>query len=155
MKKVIVLYDSIYGNTKKVAMLLTRGLEAGNVYVDCISIQNFDIRDINKYDVIGIGVSSHLYGISKQLRLLLSKFKCYNLEGKLGFVFEIKTRKAISHSAAKRIKRSLIKKKVKLIHPIITFKVHNKSLLEDSNSRAMEQIGLTLSDKLNNGLLQS
>jgi flavodoxin len=86
MKKAIILYDSIYGNTKKVAMSLSRGLEAGYVYVDCIPIQHFNIKELKNYDLIGIGGPTHFHGVSKQMKLFLCKIKHLRLENKRGFV---------------------------------------------------------------------
>ncbi|MFX1497645.1 MAG: hypothetical protein ACFFBH_08980 [Promethearchaeota archaeon] len=146
MKKVVVLYDSVHSYTKKVAMLLTRGLEEGNVYVDCISVQDLDIEELSNYDVIGIGVSNRLF-CSKQLKILLSKFKYYNLRNKIGFVFEVITSNTLAGQVAKRIRRDLKKKGLRLIHPIISCIVQDEeNPLEDSNSRRIVQIGLCIAD---------
>ena len=150
MKKAIILYDSLYGNTKKVAMSLTRGLESGGVYVDVIPIQEFEISELNNYELIGIGGPTHFHGASKQMKSFLSKIKHLRLKSKVGFAFETKADFKFSGSAAKRIVRSLKKMKIRLIQPIITGIILNKEgPLEDSTSSSMEQIGLIISEKMN------
>jgi flavorubredoxin len=150
MKKAIILYDSLYGNTKKVAMSLTRGLESGGVYVDVIPIQEFKISEINNYKLIAIGGPTHFHGASKQMKSFLSKIKHLRLKNKLGFAFETKADFKFSGSAAKHIVRSLKKMKIRLIQPIITGIILNKEgPLEDSTSSSMEQIGLIISEKMN------
>jgi flavorubredoxin len=150
LKKAVILYDSVYGNTKKVAMSLSRGLEAGYIYVDCISIHDFDIKELINYDLIGIGGPTHFHGASKQIKLFLSKIKHLRFENKYGFAFETKADFKLAGSAGKKIKKYLKKIGVKIIHPIIAGIVLDKEgPLEQSTSMTMEKIGLSISEKLN------
>ena len=47
MMRALFLYDSVDENVKKVAMAITRGLEAGNIFVNSISIEDVDVNEIN------------------------------------------------------------------------------------------------------------
>lgn len=155
MKKALILYDSVYGNTKKVAMSLSRGLEAGGVYVDSNSIQDFNNGDLENYDIIGIGSPTHFHGASKQMKLFLKRIKQFKMEDKYGFAFETKRDFRLAGSSAKRITRYLKKMKLKIIHPIITGIVLDKEgPLQETTSDIMEQIGLSISDKVNNSNTQ-
>ena len=150
MKKAIILYDSLYGNTRKVAMSLTRGLESGGVYVDVIPIQDFEMNQLNNYEFIGIGGPTHFHGASKPMKSFLSKIEHLILKNKVGFAFETKADFKFSGSAAKHIVRSLKQMNIRVIHPIITGIVLNKEgPLEDSTSSSIEQIGLSISEKMN------
>jgi flavodoxin len=151
MKKALVLYDSVYGNTKRVAMALSRGFEAGGIYVDCKSIQNVDTKEVKNYDIIGIGGPTHFHGASKEIKLFLNRIKLFKMDGKYGFAFETKGDFRLTGSAAKRILRYLKKMNLKIIHSPITGIVVNKEgpLLEKS-LELMEQVGLNISDKVNN-----
>ncbi|MFX1500581.1 MAG: flavodoxin domain-containing protein [Promethearchaeota archaeon] len=152
MKKTVILYDSVYGNTKKVAMSLSRGLEAGGLHVDSSSIQDFDIIELKNYDIIGIGGPTHFHGASKKMKLFLNRIKDIKMEDKYGFAFETKGDFRIAGSAAKRITRYLKKMKMKIINPAITGIVLDKEgPLQETTSDIMEQIGLNISDKVNNG----
>jgi flavodoxin len=151
MKKVVILYDSVYGNTKKVALSLSRGLEAGGLYVDSSSMQDFDTEELKNYDIIGIGGPTHFHGASKQMKLFLNRIKHLKMEDKYGFAFETKGDFRLAGSAAKRIIRCLKKMKVKIIHPTVSGIVLDKEgPLQETTSEMMEQVGLNISDKVNN-----
>ncbi|MFX1469979.1 MAG: flavodoxin domain-containing protein [Promethearchaeota archaeon] len=153
MKKALILYDSIYGNTKKVAMSLSRGLEAGGIYVDCYFIQDLDLTSITNYDVIGIGGPTHFHGASKPIKSFLKKIYHIKIEKKYAFAFETKADFKLAGSSAKRITRYLKKMKMKIVHPPITGIVLDKEgPLKENTSDVMEQIGLRISDKLNNNV---
>jgi flavodoxin len=155
MKKVIILYDSIYGDTRKLAMSLSRGLEAGGLYVDSSSIQDFDIGELKNFDIIGIGGPTHFHGASKQMKLFLKGIKHLKMEHKYGFVFETKADFRLAGSAAKRIRRILKKMKLKIIHPTITGIVIDKEgPLKENTLEIMEKVGLDISNKVNNSKFQ-
>ncbi len=155
MKKAVILYDSVYGNTKKVAMSLSRGLEAGGLYVDSSSIGDFDTRKLIYYDIIGIGGPTHFHGASKKMKLFLKKIKHFKMEGKYGFAFETKGEFRLAGSAAKRITRYLKKLNVEIIHCTITgIVLEQKGPLKDNTLDLMEKVGLNISDKVNNNIIQ-
>ncbi|MFX0076520.1 MAG: flavodoxin family protein [Candidatus Hermodarchaeota archaeon] len=150
MKKVLILYDTVYGNTRKVAMALSRGLEAGNLYVDCSSILSVDLGEMIDYDVIGIGGPTHFHGISKEMKVFLKKILHLKMENKNGFIFETRGNFRSAGSAANKIMKNLRKMKMKIVHPIITGIVLDKEgPLENKTLERVEQIALELSDRLN------
>lgn len=153
LKKLLILYDSLYGNTKKVAMALSRGLEEGEIYVDTYTIQDFDISELKSYEVIGIGGPTHYHGVSDQMKRFLINIRHLKIQNKKGFVFETKADFRLAGSAAKKIMRSLKKMKIEIIHPIISGIVDNKEgPLQENTLDNMERIGLILSDKINNSM---
>jgi flavorubredoxin len=153
IRSVIILYDSMFGNTKKVALALNRGLEAGGLYVDSLSIEDFGTTELSNYDLIGIGSPTHMRGISKPMKLFLSKMKRFKLKNKKGFIFETKASFLLSGSAAKKILRYFKMMKVKLVFPIITGIVLGKEgPLEDNTLTKMEEIGLEIAEKLNKSI---
>ena len=156
MKKAVILYDSVYGNTKKVAMSLSRGLEAGGLYVDSSSIEDFDTVELKNYDIIGIGGPTHYHGALKKMKLFLTKIRHFKMEDKYGFAFETKGEFRLAGSAAKRITRYLNKIKVEIIHPTITgIVLDQEGPLKVTTLDLMEQVGLNISDKVNNNKTQS
>ena len=48
MGKALVVYDTVYGNTEKVAKALAKGLEEGGVVVDSVRV------DAAKFDELGM-----------------------------------------------------------------------------------------------------
>ncbi|MFX0140517.1 MAG: flavodoxin domain-containing protein [Candidatus Hodarchaeota archaeon] len=153
MKKALILYDSVYGNTKKVAMSLSRGLEAGGIYVDSSSIQDFDTIELKNYDIIGIGGPTHFHGASKAIKSFLSKIRHLKMENKQGFAFETKADFRLAGSAAKRIIKYLRKMKIEIIHSVISGLVVDKEgPLQENSLNKMEKIGLNIAEKLNNDI---
>jgi len=151
MKKVIILYDSIDGNIKRVAMSVIRGLEAGGLLVDSCSIQNFKINKLKSYDVIGIGGTTHFHGASKAMKSFLRKIKDFKMPNKQGFAFETKRDSILAESAVKRIIRYLQKMKLDIIHSTLTGVIlDKKGSLKENALIEMEKIGLNLSTKIEN-----
>ncbi|MFX1325744.1 MAG: flavodoxin family protein [Promethearchaeota archaeon] len=149
MKRVLILYDTVYGNTKKVALALSRGLEAGDLYVDCVSIQEFNLPEIQNFEVVGIGGPTHFHGTSKSMKSFLKEMGSLNIENKQGFVFETKADSRLAGSAAKKIVKSLRKLNFKLVHPIISGIVLDKEgPLQDRSLDKIEQIGLQISENI-------
>jgi flavodoxin len=155
MKKALIIYDSIYGNTKKVAMALSRGLEAGGIYVDSKFVSDCKPDELEDYDIIGIGGPTHFHGISKSIKLFLSKLEKIELKNKTGFAFETKAEVPLAGSAGKKIMKSLKKMDLKIIDVNISGKVLEKEgPLVESTLKAMEQLGITISEKINPELLK-
>ena len=151
MKKALLLYESIYGNTKKVAMAISRGLEAGNVIVDTVSIENINIDKVDNYDLIGIGVSLHSNEVTKRTKVILNKIENLNLEGMYGFTFKTYKDYKLTRSTRYSIHKQLKRMKVIIIHPPIAEMVINKDgSLNSKILFKMERIGLKISVKLNN-----
>jgi flavodoxin len=151
MKKVLILYDSIYGNTKKVAMSLSRGLEEGGLHVDCKTIINVDFEDLGNYNAIGIGGPTHFHGASKNMKTFLRNLKKYDLRNKLGFAFDTRADFRLAGSANKRIARYLKKVGLMVVYPSISgIVLGNQGPLEDGTLIIMEKTGLAISDEINN-----
>ena len=147
--RIIVLYDSKFGNTKKVANALIRGLEAGGNIVDCSSIDEFEIGKIESYDVIGIGGPTHNRGMSKNMKAFLSKLKKFNIENKKAFVFETKLGFPLAGSSGKKILKDLTKIKMEILHPLITGIVsEQKGPLIENTLKIMEETGLKIAERL-------
>jgi len=145
-----LIYDSLFGNTKKVAISLSRGLEAGGIQVDTCSIRDFDINEFKNYDAIGIGGPTHIRGASKPMKSFLSKIRLLKLKNKQAFAFETKISHPLAGSAAKRILKYLKKRRLKIIHPKITaIVVGRKGPLEENTLIKMEKIGLQIAEILN------
>ncbi len=148
-KKAIILYDSKYGNTKRVALAISRGLEAGGVWVDCLSINEFDLNDLSDYEIIGIGSPTHFRRPSKVVREFLTLIKPIKLHNKYGFAFETKAMFTLAGSAGNKIYSVLKKKKLKLLRDVITGVVtEDVGPLKENTLSKMEQIGIELAENL-------
>jgi flavodoxin len=121
MKKGIVIYDSNYGNTKKVARALVTGIEEGGFETDCVNINEVDIGKLSEYNFIAIGGPTHIASMSKPMKEFLDKMGGVDLSGVKGFSFDTRNPSRFNafdiNSAAKRIENRMRKMKVKIIRP--------------------------------------
>jgi menaquinone-dependent protoporphyrinogen IX oxidase len=66
--KVIVIYDSLYGNTENVARALTLGIREQGIEVDCVRANTIDVEALGAYDMIVIGGPTHAFGLSETMK---------------------------------------------------------------------------------------
>jgi menaquinone-dependent protoporphyrinogen IX oxidase len=66
--KALVVYDSVYGNTEKVARALAKGLEDGGVDVDCLRVSTVKFDELSGYDLLVVGSPVHAWSASKPIK---------------------------------------------------------------------------------------
>ncbi len=107
MKKTIVIYDSRFGNTEKIARALARGMEEQGVKVDSIKVDEVDVDKLVEYDFLAIGGPTHRLNVSESMKVFLEKLNSVNLRGKEAFAFDTRRRHWLAGSAAKVIEKKL------------------------------------------------
>ncbi len=125
MTKALVIYHSLFGNTKAVAMSLAQGIREAGVEVECLSIEAFDINQITEYDFIAIGSPTHMIRPSEDMKKFLQKLKSFDLKGKHGFSFDTRNESrmnsrslsVLENSAARTIENMMKHLKMKIIRP--------------------------------------
>ncbi|MHA2141921.1 MAG: flavodoxin family protein [Candidatus Thorarchaeota archaeon] len=125
MKNALVLYHSLYGNTKLVAMSLARGLEEVGIETDCMSITEIGLVQIPSYNFLALGSPTHIIRPSKDMKMFLQSLKSLKLEGLSGFAFDTRilsrmnSRKwlLLENSAARSIESALKKSKIRILAP--------------------------------------
>lgn len=128
MKRALVLFHSLFGNTKAVAQSLAKGLQETGLEVDCQSIDEVDINTIPNYDLIAIGSPTHMIRPSKQMKEFLEKLRTLNLSGLVGFSFDTRNESrmnrrsfsVLENSAARSIEKALKRVKVRIIKPRVS-----------------------------------
>src|SRR5579872_880954 len=109
-KRAIVIYDSRFGNTKKVAKCLKTGLEDVGINVDCFETNEIKIETLKKYDLICVGAPTEIFTSSVAMKEFLTRLGTTSeLEGKFGFAFDTKVSPGIFGSAARFIENHLKK----------------------------------------------
>ncbi len=89
MKKVMVVYESRYGNTKLVAESIAEGMkEAAGVEPTLTSIKEVDFDKMTDYDAILIGSPNHMGGPTASAKKFIDKLGKLSLEGKQIAVFD-------------------------------------------------------------------
>ena len=117
--KAIVIYDTLFGNTKKVAEALAKGIKNHGVEVKCISIKDASIDDLEQYNLVAVGAPTHYLKASKPMKDFLSQLEgaSRNFAGKYGFAFDTRYDSFMAGSAAKYIEKKLDKIGLKMIRP--------------------------------------
>ncbi len=132
------------------AMLLSRGLEAGGFLVDVLSIQDVHGENLENYNFFALGVSSVNRRISKSMKIFLDKIFGINLNQKTIFLFETKKKFHLIGSSAKNMIGYLEKLNLNVVYPIVTgYIAGRKGQLDDKTLKAMEKVGLRMAEKLN------
>lgn len=87
--KVIVVYESKYGNTKPVAETITEGMSKSEGIETVIKeLTDVDPNKITDYDAILIGSPNHYGGPTKGIKEFIERLGKLHLEGKLYAVFD-------------------------------------------------------------------
>jgi NAD(P)H dehydrogenase (quinone) len=89
LAKVIVVYESKYGNTKQVAETIVEGMnEIERIETVLKEPKHVEPPEVLDYDVILIGSPNHIGGPTRGIKKFIDKLGKIGLEGKLGAVFD-------------------------------------------------------------------
>ena len=125
MTNALVIYHTLYGNTKTVAMNISRGIEELKIASDCLSVDEVSLNQIASYDFLAIGSPTHAWGPSKPMKQFLSQLKSADLQGTKGFSFDTRMQMPfnkpgwgrLENSAAKRIQNKMERLNITIIKP--------------------------------------
>ncbi len=149
MSRVVIIYDSKFGNTEKVAGALAEGMKKQQVNVDCLKVDEVDTSKLDDYDLLAIGGPTHAFGISKPMKDFLKKLENVNVSGKRAFAFDTKFKSRLAGSAGKGIEKRLKKLGMSIIKSHISAIVKGgEGPLEDGAEEAFEQIGADMAKSL-------
>ena len=68
MSKAIIVYDSRFGNTEKVAQSLAKGLETGGISTDLFRASDDLVSKLQEYDALLVGCPTHAWRSSKLVK---------------------------------------------------------------------------------------
>jgi len=152
MAKVIVVYESRYGNTKRVAESIIEGIrEVGGVEFSLKELKELgDAKRIAEYDVILIGSPNHVGGPTRGIKGFIDKFGELPLTGKKFAVFDTYLGRDFEKAVKKMEKR--IKEKapdLKQIAPGLSIKVKGiKGPIEEGELARCVEFGKNIANKL-------
>lgn len=149
--KALVVYDSVYGNTEKVAKALAKGLGDSGVSVDTLKADMVKFDELTKYDLLAVGSPVHAWNVSKPMKEFLDHLKnVQDMRGKKGFAFDTKNnRSSLAGDAGGKIEGSLKKLGFTIVKPHATAVVKGREgPLEDGTEEAFTQIGAELAKKM-------
>ncbi|MFW9910717.1 MAG: flavodoxin family protein [Candidatus Thorarchaeota archaeon] len=163
MTKGLVIYHSLFGNTKKIAMSLAGGLEEAGVPTDVLVIDDVDLQRLPEYDFIAIGGPTHILGVSKELKAFLERLSSLDLRGKKGFAFDTRNESrmnkrrylVLENSAARRIEGKMKSMKMKVIRPRESAIVSGREgPLEQQAENSFFMIGKEIAKSINPDLMK-
>ena len=89
MKKVIVVYESKYGNTKLVAGTISEGMkQVPEIEVVLSEVKEVDLSKIIDFDAILVGSPNHIGSATRTIRKFIDNLGKLNLTQKLAAVFD-------------------------------------------------------------------
>ncbi len=150
----IIIFDTRYGNTEKIARALESGLKEAGTQTTCMNAREVNPQDLKEFDLIAVGAPTEWRSASESMKAFLGGLKNVNLVGKLGFAFDTKLSRPLSGNAAKLIERELKNRGLAIIadRESATVFLENGSTsgawLQEGEERKFEQVGLELGNTL-------
>jgi flavodoxin len=92
MKKAIIVYESVYGNTKKIAEAISKGINKLEG-VECVVKKTGEIHtdDLCDFDAIILGCPNHNQGPALNLVKFIERASIVHLKAKIGAAFDTYT----------------------------------------------------------------
>lgn len=89
MSKVLIVYESRWGNTKHVVETIIDEIkEAPETEVTLCELKDIDTKELNNFDTILIGSPNHIGNATMSIRTFIDKLRKLNPEGKLVAFFD-------------------------------------------------------------------
>ncbi len=140
--KALVVYDSLYGNTEKVARALAHGMRGGGVDVECVRANAVDVGTLGGYDMLVIGGPTHKLGLSDTMKAFMKQFKEADVTNKKAFAFDTKLKSRFAGSAAKKIEQQMKQSGINVVKPYVSAIVTgSEGPLKEGTEAQFEQIG--------------
>ncbi len=149
MGKALVIYDSLYGNTEKVAKALAKGIEDGGLAVDCVRVDAVGWDRFGEYDLLAVGGPTQNRGASKPMKEFLDRLEsAKGLTGKKALAFDTKYKFWGAGSAGAKIEEKLTSLGLTVIEPHASAIVKSKEgPLEEGSEEAFRQLGRKMADR--------
>jgi len=157
MWKGIVVYDSHFGNTEKVARALALGLGEKGAEIDCLKVDQVDVEKLTEYDFIAVGGPTHIISASKPMKEFLERLKTVDLRGLKGFSFDTRNESRMNsrmwlmleNSAARGIEGALRRMNVDIVKPRRSAIVEGREgPLHEGMEETFNQIGVEITKSL-------
>ena len=103
----MVVYDSVYGNTERIASALVTGLESNGVDVGLVKVDAVRFDQLDEVDLLCIGSPVHSWSASKPVKEFLERLKSVEgLSGKTAFAFDTKLKSRLAGTARGKIEKN-------------------------------------------------
>jgi flavodoxin len=151
--KAIIIFDTRYGNTEKIAKFIEKGLKESGSETICINVKDTNVDLLKQYDLICLGAPTEWHTVSKPMREFLNRLHRDKLSGKYGFAFDTRFNQPLSGSAAKSIEKNLKSLGLQIIAPhesaiVFATKGVSNAMLSEGEEAKFEQIGTRIGKAL-------
>lgn len=146
----IVIFDSKFGNTEKIAKSIAGGLIRAGVEAACINTRDFQLESLPEFDLIAIGGPTQIFTASKPMKEFLLKLEgVQSLKGRFGFAFDTKFGSPLAGSAAKFIENRLEQLGMNIVRRRQSAIVEKtEGPLEEGEMEAFERIGFEIGNSM-------
>ena len=147
MGKALVVYDSVYGNTEKIAKALAKGLGDNGVDVDTLRADVVKFDELIMYDLLIVGGPVHAWGATQPIKTFLERLKTVKgLGGKKAFAYDTKMSKSsLAGSVGGKIEDSFKGLGLNIVKPHATAVVKGREgPLEEGAEEAFTKLGAEL-----------
>ncbi len=152
MKKVLVVFDTTYGNTEKLGREIAAGIEeTGTAECKVIGIKDVKSENISDFDGVLFGGPIHAFRATRGIKSAVNEAAKKGLDGKLVSTFD--TYQAPGHKgrAAKQIEEMIANKapKARILSPGCTaLVVDRKGPLDATEPTKAREFGKKFADEL-------
>ncbi len=119
--KALVIYDTKFGNTEKVANGIAEVLKA-----EAIKASDVEVSTLKEYDVIVFGSPTQAWNMSGGMKGLFKKLQGDSFLGKKAATFDTRFKSRFAGSAAKKIQSKLLKLDFEIVMEPVSFIVIGK-----------------------------
>jgi flavodoxin len=88
MPKTIVIYESVFGNTKRAAEAIIEGMKEAGAEATLSTPKELDPNQLSDFDAIIIGSPNHMGGATRGIKKFIDQLGKLKLGGKLVTVFD-------------------------------------------------------------------
>lgn len=120
--KGIVVYDTSYGNTKKIAETITETLKESGIEVDLFYVKNVKKLNVKDYDFLVLGSPTKFGTMSFAIRFFLGKVKSEEWMNRPFTAFDTENPENMEkkeYSAAEKIAERLRDKRMNQLLPVL------------------------------------
>ena len=151
MEKIIVVYESKYGNTRLVAETIAAGIrEVSGIETVLNEVGEVDPSRLIDYDAILVGSPNHIGRATRGIRKFIDKLAKTNLEGKEAAVFDT-YQGGDFEKAVKKMEKQISEKvkALKLMAPGLSIRVEGmKGPITEGELPRCKEFGINIATQL-------
>ena len=151
LKKAIIVYESVYGNTEQIAIAIAEGIQqSGDIECKVTKPGGIHTDELSKYDAILLGCPNHNQEPALNMIKFIDRAHIVPLEGKIGAAFDTYTggNKGIAVGKLEAIMRERLAG-IELVVDGLSAKVDGrKGPLSDGEVGFAQELGRVIGNKL-------